>query len=103
MPEKKNVVTVNRFEGRKQPTRSIRVDNETWERVKERAQDEGITPSYALYLITVAYAEGAMDLPEVKLYIPNAGKQARERSETRLREEGVMPMSAAVPAEMIDA
>lgn len=49
------------------PTRSIRIDNETWEAAKRRAESDGVSISRALFLLTQGYSRGMVNLPKVRL------------------------------------
>lgn len=49
------------------PTRSIRIDEETWGAAKRRAESEGVSVSRALYLLTEGYSRGMINLPKVRL------------------------------------
>lgn len=49
------------------PTRSVRIDDELWERAKRRAEAEGVTISRALSMLTEGYAQGKITLPKVQI------------------------------------
>lgn len=51
----------------KYPTRSVRIDDQTWEMAKRRAEAEGVTISRVLTLLTEGYAQGKVALPQVKV------------------------------------
>lgn len=51
----------------KSPTRSIRVDADTWELAKDRAEREGMTISRVLYLLTEGYARGEISAPTIQV------------------------------------
>jgi hypothetical protein len=46
------------------PVRSVRVDNELWEKARRRATYEGVTMSQVLYEFTKGYADGMLDRPQ---------------------------------------
>jgi len=49
------------------PTRSVRIDTETWDSAKKRAEGDGVSISRALNLLTQGYARGMINLPKVKI------------------------------------
>lgn len=51
----------------KYPTRSVRIDDETWNMAKQRAEAEGVTISRVLSLLTEGYARGKVQLPKIKM------------------------------------
>lgn len=55
-------------------TRSIRIDDETWELAKKRAEREGLTISRLLYLFTDGYARGLLDTPHVQVVYGDSKK-----------------------------
>lgn len=56
------------------PTRSIRVPDDVWEKAKRRAASEGVSMSRAAVLIIEGYAGGYLDLPRVtKTYKSTGG------------------------------
>lgn len=58
--------------GRKEvPVRSVRVDDELWEKARRRATYEGVTMSQVLYEFTQGYAEGLLNRPQRQMvYTP---------------------------------
>lgn len=49
------------------PTRTVRVDDEVWEKAKKRADREGKNISEATRLLLKGYVEGKIKLPKVTL------------------------------------
>lgn len=52
------------------PTRSVRIDDMTWDKAKTRAESEGVTISRVLSLLVEGYARGMVDLPRVQMVYP---------------------------------
>lgn len=52
--------------------RTIRVDEELWDKVNSRAEDDGLSRGDALHLLLMAYASKHISLPRVQLtYAPD--------------------------------
>lgn len=49
------------------PARSIRIDDETWERARARAAYEGVTISHVTNAFLEGYAKGLLNLPTVQV------------------------------------
>lgn len=47
------------------PARSVRIDDETWERSRNRAAYEGTTVSHVINALLEGYSKGLLDLPKV--------------------------------------
>lgn len=56
-----------RPKGYRAPVRSIRVDDELWERARLRAAHENVTMSKVVYSLVEGYAKGMIDLPRVQI------------------------------------
>jgi len=57
------------------PTRSIRVPDDVWERAKRRARHEGVSISKVCQMIVTGYAQGLIDLPKVTVHYENVTKE----------------------------
>jgi hypothetical protein len=59
------MVRANRIRGGSPevPVRSVRVDDELWEKAKRRATFEGVTMSQVLWEFTKGYADGGLNRP----------------------------------------
>lgn len=49
------------------PVRTVRVDDETWEAAKVRAEQEDVTVSYVVVSLIEGYGLGLIDLPKVEV------------------------------------
>lgn len=67
-------------QGRYTPTRSVRIDDELWNRAKDRAGKEGVTISRATYLLVEGYALGLVNLPRVQLVYSDQQQQQKKQS-----------------------
>ena len=47
------------------PVRSIRINEFDWEAGRQRASEEGHTPSSVINLLWKGYADGLLDLPQI--------------------------------------
>lgn len=54
------------------PTRTIRVNDETWERAKSRAESEGLTISQVLTRFVTGYGERKIEVPKMQIVYPAA-------------------------------
>lgn len=52
------------------PTRSVRIEDMTWNKAKARAESEGVTISRVLSLFVEGYARGMIDLPKMQMVYP---------------------------------
>lgn len=46
--------------------RSVRMSKETWELVKERAHEDGVSVNYVIEAIATAYAQRQINVPTIK-------------------------------------
>lgn len=49
------------------PTRTIRIDDETWERAKARAAEDGLTVSAVMARFVTGYATGKINAPQTRI------------------------------------
>lgn len=59
--------TGNAPKGNKTVTRSIRIEEEIWNRVKARAEQDGVTSSTVAKRLLHGYADGKLPLPRVTM------------------------------------
>lgn len=49
------------------PTRTIRIDDDTWDRAKTRAAEDGLTISSVMARFVTGYAEGKVSAPQTRI------------------------------------
>lgn len=50
---------------------SVRMDDDLWNKAKNRAHDEGVALNYVVEMFLSGYSQGLIDLPQVELKFSN--------------------------------
>lgn len=59
------------------PARSVRIDDDLWSRARERAKSDGITISEVINRFVEGYAEGHLDVPQMRMVYSSAPGETR--------------------------
>lgn len=57
---------INHIRRGKTMNRSVRMSVDAWDKLKERAEKEGVPVNYVMEVFGTAYANGQLDLPTIK-------------------------------------
>lgn len=57
---------MNHIRRGKTKNRSVRMSEEAWDKLQKRAEEDGVPMNYVMEVFGTAYANGIIDLPEIK-------------------------------------